>query len=400
MTQPDLETGSADPTTQPMPGGGWSDSVVTLNDAIVVPPTVSKLVQPAGVLHADGRYCAQGALWRRFRPITTQPDMPEAIPETLPGRWLWGGVLWVHFGHFLVESSARLWALETLDRPVDGILFIPKRPNVGETLQGYQQQFMDLFAPGVPFRAAGVPTRVQELVVPGQGFGLGRITAGTDAFRAAVHDRFARDVAAGGPERLYISRSALGLGKGGMLGEERLEQLLQAEGYHIFHPQQHDLATQVARYKAARRVIAADGSALHLFAMVGRADQQVAMILRRRSGAYNLLADNVARFCGRPPLVIEALRTEWLRAGHGKSNRLSFGELDHAEIGRQLGAAGFVAQGPDWPVLDDDERRRILADRKIAGNDGFVESPEFVRARVRAIRQARRASGEVARKGG
>ena len=392
MTQPDMQAGSADPTTQPMPGGGWSDSVITLNDAIVVPPTVSKLVQPAGVLHADGRYCAQGALWRRFRPITTQPDMPEAIPETLPGRWLWGGVLWVHFGHFLVESSARLWALATLDRPVDGILFIPKRPNVGEALQGYQQQFMDLFAPGVPFRAAGVPTRVQELVVPGQGFGLGRITAGTDAFRAAVHDRFARDVAADGPERLYISRSALGLGKGGMLGEERLEDMLEAEGYHIFHPQQHDLPVQIARYKAARQVIAADGSALHLYAMVGRPDQGVAMILRRKSGANNLLADNVAHFCGCAPLVVEALRTEWVRASRGKSDRLSFGELDHSVIARRLGEAGFVRRGLDWPVLSEAEREGILASRRIAGNDAFIESPEFARERVRRMRLARRAA--------
>jgi hypothetical protein len=400
MTQPYLDPGSPDPTTQPMPGGGWSETVVTLENAIVMPPAVSKLVQPAGILHADGSYCPQGALWRRFRPITTEPDMPDAIPETLPGRWLWGGVLWVHFGHFLTESSSRLWALGGLDRPVDGILFIPKRPDVGAALQGYQQQFMDLFAPGVPFRSVAVPTRVQELLVPGQGFGLGKITAGTDAFRAAVHDRFARDVAAEGPEKLYISRSALGLGKGGMLGEERLEQLLQAEGYHIFHPQQHDLATQIARYKAARQVIAADGSALHLFAMVGRPDQEVAIILRRKSAAYNLLTDNVTHFCGRPPLVIEALRTEWLRAGSGKSNRLSFGELDHPLIGQRLGDAGFLPKGLDWPALDEDERQRILTDRKIAGNDGFVESPEFVRARLRKIRQARRASSEDARKGG
>lgn len=400
MTQPDLDRGSPDPSTQPMPGGGWSQTVVTLENAIVVPPTVSRLVQPAGILDARGSYCLQGALWRRFRPITSEPRMPATIPDALPGRWLWGGVLWVHFGHFLTESSSRLWALAGLERPVDGILFIPKRPDVGEALQGYQQQFMDLFAPGVPFCAVAVPTRVQELLVPGQGFGLGRITAGTDAFRAAVHERFARNVAAEGPEKLYVSRSALGLGKGGMLGEKRLEQFLQAEGYHVFHPQQHDLATQIARYKAARKVIAADGSALHLYAMVGRADQDVAIILRRRSGAYNLLSDNVTHFCGRPPLVIEALRTEWLRAGHGKSNRLSFGELDHPLIGRKLAEAGFIRPGADWPALDEDERRRILSDRNIAGNDGFIESPEFVRARLRKARQARRASSEVARQGG
>ncbi|MFV0514565.1 MAG: glycosyltransferase 61 family protein [Jhaorihella sp.] len=385
-------SGKCDPLTQPHPEGGWSESITTLQDAVVVPPTVSKLVQAAGVLDADGGYCPQGALWRKHRPITIRPDMPGELAETIPGRWLWGGVLWVHFGHFLVESTARLWALDRLEQPVDGILFIPKRPKVGDKVMGYQTRFAELMAPGLPLRVAAAAARVEELVVPGQGFGLGRITAGTRAFRDAIHNRFARDIAPDGPEKIYVSRSALGLGKGGMLGEERLEEMLEAEGYHIFHPQQHDLHVQIARYKAARQVIAADGSALHLYAMVGRPDQSVAMILRRKSGANNLLANNVTHFCARAPVVVEALRTEWVRASKGKSDRLSFGELDHAVIARRLGEAGFVRKGLDWPVLSEAERQSILARRRIAGNDAFIESPQFARERVRRVRLARRAA--------
>lgn len=391
-----MDSGLNDPTQRPSPDGGWSESLTTLTDAVVVPPVVSRLVQPAGILDASGAYVPQGALWRRHRPITTEPPMPDTAPETLSGRWLWGGVLWVHFGHFLVESTARLWALDHLDAPVDGILFIPKRPRVGDVTQGYQRQFLDLIAPDLPFRVAAEPTRVQQLVVPGQGFGLGRITAGTPKFRAAFHARFARDVEPDGPDKLYVSRSALGLGKGGLLGEELLEQLLEQEGYHVFHPQQHDMKTQIARYKAARQVIAADGSAVHMYAMVGRPDQEMAMILRRRSGANNMLADNVTHFCGREPVVIEALRTEWVRASKGKSNRLSFGELDHATLGRRLGEAGFIRKGLDWPVLSEKERQAILSDRRISGKSGFIESPDFKRRRIREMRQARRAARQAA----
>lgn len=380
------------PESQPLPDGGWSEQIVTLTGATVVPPEESAFVQPAGVLDSDGRYCPQGALWRKYRPLTTEPPMPETIEATLPGRWLWGGVLWAHFGHFLVESTARLWALAHLDAPVDGILFIPKRPRVGESVRGFQSDFIGLMAPGLPIKVAAEPTRVEELVVPGQGFGLGKITAGTQSFRDAIHSRFAQEVAPEGPEKIYISRSQLGLGKGGLLGEERLEELLMEEGYEIFHPQNHDIATQLARYKAAKRVIAADGSALHLFAMVGRADQPVAMILRRRSGANNLLAQNVAHFCGSDPVVIEALRTEWVKAKQKKSNRLSFGELNHAELGRALGEAGFVRKGLDWPVLSEAERQEILSDKGLGGNEAFVESPHYKQARVQALRQARRAA--------
>jgi hypothetical protein len=385
----DLGTG---PDNQPMPGGGWSEEIVTLRNARVVPPVESALVQKAGILKADGTYCREGALWRRFRPITVAPDQPKDIKETISGRWLWGGVLWVHFGHFLVESSSRLWALAHLDQPMDGVLFIPKRPNVRDETHGFQRDFIDLFAPGLPIRVVADPSEVEELVVPGQGFGLGQITQGTRKFRNAIHSSFARDVKPEGPDRIYISRSKLGLSKGGLLGEEQMEERLRGEGYEIFHPQEHSLREQLARYKAAKHVIAADGSAIHLYAMVGRPDQKVAIVLRRRSGANNLLAANVAHFCRCTPLVIGALRTEWVPKNKPTSNRNSFGEIDHAVIGRALAQHGFIAPDAQWPVLSDVERSQILMDKGFGGEDRFVESPEFKQQRVREMRRARRAA--------
>ena len=383
---------SADPNTEPLPEGGWSEGLTTLDRAMVVPPVESAFIQAAGVLHETGEYCPEGALWRKYRPLTTEPAAPVVPLEELSGRWLWGGVLWAHFGHFLVESTARLWALGEDELPFDGVLFVPKRPDVGDALRGFQTDFVDMMAPGLPIRVATAPTRVEQLVVPGQGFGLGLITAGTDKFRGAIHQKFAADIKADGPEKIYISRSALGLAKGGLLGEELLEDYLRQEGYEIFHPEQHDLKTQIARYKAARKVIAADGSALHLYAMVGRPDQPVAMILRRKSGPNNLLARNVECFCGVEPLVIHALRSEFVKAGKQRSNRQSFGELHHTKIGNELSAAGFVSKGADWPVLTEEDRKALLIDKGLHGNDSFVEAPEYVRERVREIRKARRAA--------
>ena len=377
---------------QPEPTGGWSEEIVKLKRAVVVPPLKGDFIQPAGVLAEDGTYCAHGALWRKFRALTVMPEMPERA-EPLPGRWLWGGVLWAHFGHFLVESSARLWALDQLEQPVDGILFMPRRPRAGDAVRGFHKDFIQLMAPDMPVRVVTDPASVEELVVPGQGFGLGRITAGTEAFRQAVHNRFAADIAAEGPEKIYISRSALGIGKGGLLGEERMEELLASEGYEIFHPQRHDMATQIARYKAARQIVAADGSAIHLFAMVGRADQSLAIVLRRKSSANNLLQSNVTHFCEREPLMIEALRSEWVKATNKKkSNRLSFGELDLQRIGAMLAEGGFIRDAAAWQALSDEERQALFAAKKLTGKNALEELPKYKRNRIRAARRARKAT--------
>lgn len=380
-----------DPNVQPLPEGGWSERLVNLPGAIVVPPDESAFVQPAGVLTRDGDYCPEGALWRKFRPLTTEPEKPADSPQRLLGRWLWGGVLWAHFGHFLVESSARLWALDQIDGPIDGVLFMPKRPKVGDAVRGFQREFVDLMAPDLPIRVATGPTEVEELIVPGQGFGLGKITEGTQKFRDAIHNRFARDIEPDGASKIYVSRSALGLSKGGLLGEERLEELLAKQGYDIFHPEKYDLKTQLARYKAAKYVVAADGSALHLFAMVGRADQKVAMILRRKAGTNNLLAGNVAHFTGAEPLVVDALHTEWVRSSKGKSNRLSFGELNHKLIGQALVEGGFISPGTEWEPLTDVQRKQLFVDKGLGDSGDFVESPEYAKQRIRLMRQERRA---------
>ncbi|WP_375691384.1 DUF563 domain-containing protein [Pseudooceanicola sp. LIPI14-2-Ac024] len=351
----------ADPTTQPSPDGGWSEDILTIPGAVVVPPETGAFVQPAGVLHGDGRYCPQGALWRKWRPLTTAPEAPGGPVADLPGRWLWGGVLWQHFGHFLAESTTRLWPLPVLEG-IDGVLFIPKRPDVGDKVAGYQRDFVDQLAPGLPIRVATEPLRVDTLVVPGQGFGLGPIIRGTGAFRAAIHARFGADIAAEGPEKLYVSRSALGIRKGGLVGETRLEAYLAAEGYEVFHPQRHSMAEQIARYKAARQVIGAEGSALHLFAMVARPDQQVAVVLRRRSSASNFIEQHIESFAGRAPRAAECLRRTWMPEGES-AKRLGLGELDFPALERDLAAGGFVGGTAGWQDMTDDEVATLLGRR-------------------------------------
>lgn len=358
---------------RPDPAGGWSTEIVTLKDARVYPPTVSQMVQPAGVLDAQGAYVPHGALWRGHRAITTQPEVVDGEHTQLKGRWIWGGILWQHFGHFLAESSARLWAIDHVDGPVDGILFIPKRPRVEEQVRGFHHAFVQLLGCDLPIKVTSGPTQVEELIVPGQGFGLGAISAGTEPFRTCFHKRFGADVTPDGPEKLYISRSELGLRKGGLLGEETLEAKLAEQGYEVFHPQKHDMPTQIARYKAAKQVVAADGSALHLFAMVGRPDQQVAVVLRRSSNVANNLITHISHFCEREPVVVNTLRREWVPRHKQRSSRLSFGELSLPKLGRTLVRNGFVERDGRWQPLSTKDRNDIFKAKGLVGKKAFIE---------------------------
>lgn len=365
----------------PNPHRGWSHDLLDLQNPVVVPPKVGGFVQKAGVLRADGRDCPRAALWRNHRPLTEPPGAPEGDVAELEGTWLWGGVLWAHFGHFLVESTSRLWALSQVENDVQGILFIPKRPRAGDTVHGYQGDYVALMGTDLPIRVVTADTRVERLFVPGQGFGIGKIIAGTAPFREATRSRFARDVAPDGPDRLYISRSRLGLNKGSLIGEARMEEYLAQQGYAIFHPQAHDLRTQIARYKAAKQVIAAEGSAIHLFAMVGRADQQMSIVVRRRSGATDQIETHLRSFCGIEPVTLDTLRATW-RPKNNAKKRHWLGELDLPRLRGKLAAAGFVSRDcPPWDSLSDAEVRDFVG-------DGFVKTDEAApKHRVAILRQ-------------
>lgn len=347
----------------PVPDMGWSCDQQTFENAVVVPPADTGFVQPAGVLDSKGTYLGSGALWRNGRALTVAPPMPEGDLPLREGTWLWGGVLWAHFGHFMVESTARLWALETLDQKIDGILFVPKRPKTGDEIQAFQKEFMQLMGTDLPVVSATAPERVERLIVPGQGFGLGTMITGTQPFRDAIAARLAQDVPAEGPNKLYISRSGLPSGRGNLIGETELEANLAAEGYTIYHPEKHDLRSQIATYKAARQVVAAEGSALHLLAMVADPAAQVAIVVRRPSGATRNLEQHLQSFAGITPLTITQLTRSWKPLGAAKP-RLWMGELDMPALQSALADGGFIsAKSGKWAPLSPADVQERLGDR-------------------------------------
>lgn len=343
----------------PQPDTGWSHEIRTLDNAIVQAPQANTLSTPSGVVTAEGDDVAEAALWRGRRPANLPFERPADPAERIEGTWLWGGTLWRYFAHFIVESPSRLWALDHVAETLDGILFIPRRANRETELTGFQAAFFKAFGIDLPIRVVDGSAEVERLIVPGQGFGVGAISAGTPAFRDFVKSRFGNGIAPEGGDKFYISRSGLGPRRGGLLGEAQIEQQLAAQGYEIFHPEKHDIPTQIARYRAASKIIASEGSALHFFAYVGRANQSLAIIPRRVSSATKHIVRHVESFTGATPRVLNVLREVW-QPESSKRARLSVGEPDLPALQAALVAGGFLESGPAWEPLSDADRTEAL----------------------------------------
>lgn len=218
----------------------------------------------------------------RFRNAQFAPSAGDPAPVglgRLPGLSVFGGVLGRDFGHVVTQSIGRLWAGSLA--PGAPILFLPETAEV----TGIPAYFTDL-ARGLGVSNAlclvTTATLCNRLLVPEDICNLVHRPSASRFFVDWLAQNRARpDPPAAGTGRVYVSRSGLDLTNGRFLQEAALEQALAANGYLVFHPEDHPVARQIEVYQSARHLIFADGSAAHLWSLVARPGQAAAVILRR-----------------------------------------------------------------------------------------------------------------------
>ncbi|SFR20359.1 glycosyltransferase family 61 protein [Poseidonocella sedimentorum] len=328
------------------------------NAHILQPPTIRRL----NVVDGVGAPVVEGAISRLgFQHPSQMVDL-AALPEVEPlaGTWLFAGDYWSHFGHFLFESLARLWALEHLDTALDGILYLPtKRQKFMEIREGgFQEDLLRRCGVEGAVKVLTGSVRVERLIVPRQGCGIGPLASGTPEFRRFIRDRLSAGITPGQADRLYLSREGYGLRRGGVFDEARLSELLEREGYLSFRPERVSIEEQIAAYLGASRIISPDSTALHLVAFLAREDQDVAVVLRRGNGAKDI-GPNLAGFMGRRPAILDRITRQHVRDNIANKNWARYAELDMPALGADLVRHGFIDDARPWTNLDAGARAAV-----------------------------------------
>ncbi len=183
------------------------------------------------------------------------------------GRYVYGGMVKLHYGHFIANTLSRLWIFARLKpAPEDRIVFHsycgPKpwfsRPFIRETLA----------ALGIAEHNVVVwhrPIRIDRLSLPQTSFNE----------QHSVHQVYGdlcRQIGRAilGPAKLvpnttpvYLSKSALQAGVGRIENETIVEGILAAEGFDIVHPEELSFPDQIRLFSERAHIMAVVGSALH-----------------------------------------------------------------------------------------------------------------------------------------
>ena len=330
-----------------------TDDLIPLTPHRLPPPVVERLQMPlvvpmqsdhpssaCGVFRADGsfRHMSRTLLSGGLSGI---PDLEEApFAEIVPGRWLFSGLGRNHFGHFLVETMIRLWAVGPYRDELDGIVIIPKYGmNFANALKRRYARFLSLLSDGLPVHLAEHPTRFETLLLPSPGFGPQAWIKGTDLYRQQMRGKIAEKIKPDGPEKLYISRSALTKSEKHVHDEARIEALMTKAGYEIFHPEQHVIENQLARYMAAKVLVGGDGSAFHLAPFAMQPGARVGLIQRRPEPKVHDFTDQLQAFAQAEVHVIKPVLPKTKDAPHPSD---AAAPIDFDVVEEELDSAGFL----------------------------------------------------------
>lgn len=354
-------------------------SLETVQQAFVAPQTThvlrALLPEWRGSIYDGGVYRPDGSLVEEARHnASSYENVPGAVAltaaRTMPGTYLYGGVLRNHFGHFLVESIGRLWGLDHADADLKGIVFNPyygrfpgtEHPNETYEEKTFIKEFFELLNINAPrIFPAGI-WQFEKLIVPGQLMmntayeGLG----GHPVLREFLSKRLKSSL---GPipdnprQSIYVSRGNVAATLNIFLQEEVIENNLRKNGYEIIYPETLNLRDQLDVYRNSCRIIFAEGSAGHLIALAANPKQRIGMIRRQLptkngSHAEGKFELQIRAFGCREAHTFKCISRMLNGAALGQPTvfpNALVGILDFEKLGSELAAQGFIDPGL-WSV--------------------------------------------------
>ena len=238
----------------------------------------------AGVF--DNGKCLDDSLM--YRGLAATPMPAEAkISQTC----IFGGYMFAHYGHFLLESLSRYYAIQKCANLP--LLFLS--PNAAMRL--WQIELLKFLGIKNEILFVKVPTLVDELLIsPAAGDAR---TPMTDEQFNALGRILPKPPIVG--KRIWISRSLLKTG--GRIEEEPiLEKRLATQGWEIIHPERLSIKAQIKAMMEAEHIACFDGSALYTVLLFQKLYNKFTVFSRR-----NFFVDFMLEYIRRKGASLQAI---------------------------------------------------------------------------------------------
>lgn len=272
---------------------GWEPSVEMIDDGIIVPAEafydeVGNYRYSGGVLDAEGRFVKSSGLYKGLdygKAPLSMAECPDVSPDNcvyMDETVVYYGFFIYHWGHFLFESTNRLWYYLRENCKAQGIrlagIFLNKEPD------GNFNHFHEMLGIGQEdLIFLNRPTRFKRVIIPRPSCMLA--TARTVNFYYAQEflipfNAIQESVPASPSKKIYLTRT--NLQNRNTIGENKIEDNFRRNGFEIVSPENETLPKLVSLLKEAEVVAGLSGSNTHNLLFAGHGCK--AIILNRMKG--------------------------------------------------------------------------------------------------------------------
>lgn len=327
-------------------------------EGAVVEPTIRVESRPGkllmGVYDATGSYVDGTVLNRRSgeQGAPVPPDLFPVVERAREPEAIYAGTLYVHYGHFLLESLARAWYAQR--HPDLPLVWAGKHDWQGLELRPWQVEILDLLGIANPRRVVADPTRYDLLHVPDIGY---RYDDWFHPEHAAFLGRFKGRAQVRG-RRLWLSRSDIGTDVRDV-NAEPLERRLAQAGWRVVHPEALTVREQLEELCLAEVVAGEEGSAFHTLMLLSDLSGKKVHVLRRHGREHrNLRTVGDARGIDQ---TFHTVRSQVVLRAEGREvSKISPSSAEVLDVlGVPIGAADAPRAGP--AQADDVLARALVA---------------------------------------
>lgn len=262
-----------------------------------------------------GAFASDGSFLEGFRLVrdsvaSERDQRPLSTDAHISETCVYGGVLQLHYGHFLLEGLARGWFLvERRDLPILWHSFNGRR----NLLPWHREVLALLGIPEGRLRFVTGPLQAARVLLPDAGFVVNRWLDPEHARLLGVFP-FADSPRAG--HRVWLSRSRLREGIARVDGEADMEASLAAAGWTIMHPESLPVWQQLAVMAHAEQIAGFEGSAFHTLLLAR--DVRARITLWRRDMAALPVAHEMLAVAKGLRQAVDSFPLRMLDGGEGR----------------------------------------------------------------------------------
>ncbi len=208
--------------------------------------------------------------------------LPPIKPQKFSAQEvIYGGIFFMHWGHFLLENLQRLWYAKQCNLPIvwvgiNGFTYSPS------LFKPWQSEIFSALGIHNEHIFLQEPTQFAKVHFPEPGSGINTHLHPEHARFLGYHEEKPQS-----GRYVYFSRAKIR----GCANEAQMEQILQKKGWRIIYPEELSVSQQLHELSSAQVCLMIGGSAQHTLLLTKNLQTRCIVIPREHGTTFNVIAN-------------------------------------------------------------------------------------------------------------